>query len=694
VLAASARPARAEPPADADAAPSQPDEVIEIRGHAPTVGETDERAADRRRALAETAFVSRVALDDRAGEQVALPEVLAESVGVAVRSLGGLGGFATVSVRGAAPGHTQVVLDGVPLSRLGSATVDLGRLELAGFSTVELYRGGAPGHLGGAAGSTLHLVSQVGPPADGRRLRLAAGFGSFGARSLAARYLGGDDALGWLAAAAYGGARGDFPYFDDRGTNLTTADDRTATRRGAGHDAVEASARVRRAGRLALDGGARTSWRDQGVPGPGNAQASRASLGTVRQTVDGSARLASLAGGRLALGATAYGLIERQRFRDPAAEIGVGAQDRRTLTLAAGTTAGLDAALAPWQRAAATVELRGERYVEDDLAVGERAARGRRLGAALELADELGGARAVIRPSLRLEAVRTRPPPDRDDGTGPAAVAARDDRVVAPRLGARVALGHDVALKAGLARYVRLPTALELFGDRGVIVGNPGLGAERGWSGEVGAVAAPLARHGALDRIELEAVLFASRSSDTIALVPTAALVVAPQNLGGARVLGGELSAAGRLAGALTLLARYTAMHTRQVDTLPSYVGKELPHRPRHRLYARAELALAPRGRAATLWSDLELTAGNHLDPANLDQVPRRQLVGAGATLAAGAGLLVGVEVENLLDERIETIELDPPPRPDLARVPRAIADFYGYPLPGRAFYLTIRWET
>ena len=36
---------------------------------------------------------------------------------------------------------------------------------------------------------------------------------------------------------------------------------------------------------------------------------------------------------------------------------------------------------------------------------------------------------------------------------------------------------------------------------------------------------------------------------------------------------------------------------------------------------------------------------------------------------------------------------LDPFVFPDLSRVPRAVADFFGYPLPGRAFYLTLDWE-
>jgi iron complex outermembrane receptor protein len=148
-----------------------------------------------------------------------------------------------------------------------------------------------------------------------------------------------------------------------------------------------------------------------------------------------------------------------------------------------------------------------------------------------------------------------------------------------------------------------------------------------------------------------------------------------------------------RIARALTLTGNYTHMKTRQVDTMPSYEGKELPQRPRHQVFGRAELAHRLAGRLAAVWGDAALTSGNLLDPANLDRVPDRALFGAGIMLELGAGLSAALEGKNLADQRIEDIPLDPPPRPDLTSAPAAVADFFGYPLPGRAFYLTVQWE-
>src|SRR5690606_19032 len=101
----------------------------------------------------------------------------------------------SISVRGAAPGHTAISIDGVPLSTVAYAGKDLGLYELDSFSELELFRGGVPAEHGGAAlGGALNFITAVGPDAQGRRLRLSVGGGSSGARHLRARWR--DDALG------------------------------------------------------------------------------------------------------------------------------------------------------------------------------------------------------------------------------------------------------------------------------------------------------------------------------------------------------------------------------------------------------------------------------------------------------------------------------------------------------------------
>ncbi len=214
---------------------------------------TDDPAhADAARATDDPAFATVVHIDDHAGETTSIAEALARTAGVHVRSLGGLGGYSSISVRGHASGHTAVFVNGVPLSRVASVSADLGRFDLASFSSLELYRGGVPVSLGGAAlGGALVLHTAVGPAPDA--VRVSMGAGSFGARHLRARWLGGraDGSIGYHLSAGYTGAAGDFVYFDDNGTNLNPSDDEMVRRSNNGYDRVDAVARVRRVRRRA-----------------------------------------------------------------------------------------------------------------------------------------------------------------------------------------------------------------------------------------------------------------------------------------------------------------------------------------------------------------------------------------------------------------------------------------------------------
>jgi len=487
--------------------------------------------ADRERGLRESGFTTVVHVDQRAGETLPLAEALAETVGVHVRSLGGLGGFSSISVRGAPPGHTAVFIDGVPLARLGTAAADLGRFELSSFSTVELHRGAMPAALGGATqASALELTTRLGPPSDGHPLLLSAGGGSFGARHLRARWLGGDEASGFHLGAGYAGSEGDFVYFDDHGTNLNQSDDRYVARQNNGFDRADAVARagLRRGGWI-LSGGARGAWKRGGVPGPGHIQSTRASLTTWSQMVDGAAERTGESGGHaLTARGAVHALVEIERYRDLRDEIGIAAQNRRYLTVATGGRASLLAELTPTQATSAGVETELEVFTDTDpdlaaVDAGAGKAAGTR-GMRLDLAGILThtfrlvgptGERARIEPAVRLDVSRTRPGADPLDGDASGDLAPHTDVFATPRAALWLRATADLSLKASAGLYRRAPTAIELFGDRGLLAGNPGLRAETGESADLGLVLAPAAGAWIADRIYLEAAAFAARSRDT-----------------------------------------------------------------------------------------------------------------------------------------------------------------------------------
>jgi iron complex outermembrane receptor protein len=234
---------------------------------------------------------------------------------------------------------------------------------------------------------------------------------------------------------------------------------------------------------------------------------------------------------------------------------------------------------------------------------------------------------------------------------------------------------------------------IELFGDRGTILGSPELRPERGPSGDFGAVWAPAKALGEIDHILVESDVFATRAHDTIALVSTAGFVARALNVADSQTYGAELVASARFARTVSLTANYTRLITQQISPEVSFDGKALPRQPDHAIYARADIVQRAFDRRASVWIDGSWQSISYLDQANLQRVPARALVGTGARVELIAGVAIAVAVENLADVRVEHLPLDPPPRPDLTQMPTALADVAGFPLPGRSYYVSLDWS-
>jgi vitamin B12 transporter len=653
----------------------------------------DAQNRDRTRALGAAPFVTIVHGDDHPAT-TSVADALGASAGVQSRSLGGLGAYESISVRGTAPGHTSVLVDGVPLSRLAAVTTDLGRFTLDAFGEVELYRGAVPVELGGAGvGGALNLVTRMGRGARGERVRASMGAGSYGARHVRAHY-GDEHAGGMLLSsvnAGYQAATGDYSFFSDNGTLLNPSDDAYIDRRNNGFTQVDASGRLGTTTRSAI-GGLRTAYKKQGLPGTAQAPAFASSLATTNVIGDG--RFDAEVGDATArqLG---YVLVESQRLRDPNSEIGFGQQDRQYLTLSGGaqTTWSM---LVDRHRATVGLEVRGDRFRDKDGTGMRRTLRGHREGGALHAAVDIALdplASLLLTPSIRFDAVRTAASAI---GTGPMALVeppTRWDRVPSPRMSIRALLRDDLALKSSAGYYVRLPTLVELFGNRGTILGSPELFPERGLSTDAGVVWAPSTAKGQVDRILVEATVFGTRSRDTIAFVPSVGYVVRALNVANAQTYGGEITATARLAKRVAITANYTRLVTQQLTDDVNFANKSLPRQPGHALYARLDAQQSIVDRRAQLWLDASWQSTTYLDQANTSMIPGRVLAAAGIRVEVAAGVAASFTVENALDVRTQQVPLEPPPRPDLTSTSIALADIGGFPLPGRTLYLTLDWS-
>jgi len=611
-----------------------------------------------------TAAATTIELADRPQAHDTLGALVAELPGAQARSLGALGAYTMLSVRGTDAEHAVVLLGDSPLGALDLGAFDLSTVPLAALERVELYRGGTPLWLdAGVIGGVLRLVPRQAP---GTRASLELSAGSFGMRAadLTASTRPARGSPSWVASVGAAHSDGDFPFVHDP-TPLVPGDERELARENGqldqGHGLARLEARAF-GGRLdaLLFGYGRTG----GIAGPAiqPTTAARRSLARVlvatgwqREGVSGRQDRPWRVRGTASLG------HQRNRVADTLGEVGQvpRSTDDRTTSVDARVQGELG--LLDWLGIAALAGFRADEHTPTDALASIEVGRSTRHtgSAAFEarLHPRLGSMRLEVRASGRLEIARATLFETRaerageQEGTTRAAPTARLAAVIEPARG--------LALSASVTSASRLPTVTELFGDRSYLVGDTRLRPERSVGFEGGLVVR--GRRGLLGGFG-ELRFFALFVDDLIRYARTAQYQAVAQNIASARILGGELGGRAELGRHFVVAAAATLLDPVDVDR-----DALLPLRPRAQAQGRPELHLGTLGPLddAVIYGQVVYVGANFADPANLVVLDARWLIGAGISAElAGEGLRVAISVNDLLDTRGQ--------------------DILGFPLPGR----------
>ena len=587
-----------------------------------------------------------------------LDDVIAREAGVQRRRSGGFGSFASLTVRAASPAQTAVLLDGVRLNSAGNPVVDLSTLELLALDGVDIYRGVTPLQFGqGAIGGAVNLLTpRAGdePPST----RLGFGLASFGTVRAEAAHVGRHGRWDTVAALGATSADNDYPFVDGNGTPLNASDDRRVRRRNGEARRVGALLKLgtRHGERARSDLLVQAGTRHLGVPEWRNAADNEASFDT--DTLQLQASHSRDGVGPWDTRHTLFVHAQDDRFDDPDRDVGLVALS----TLARGRTLGLDSY---WTRPLgagtfdANLELRRETLDGFDRLVDASTVEARRRSALLgaRWSAYAADGRLVLSPTLRWQASDDRLEGGARRAGGAASRGARD---LLPAFGARLDLGETTTLHASLGRHVREPSFAELYVDRGLVRGNPGLVAERGLDADAGI---EWSSGGAL---ELAATVFASERDELIVTTFDARGIGHAINTGRARVLGLELGGRWTPAPAWRLDANATLQDARNLSPNAVLDGRQLPGEARLQLHAAVRYRPAPRW---LLRLEADASRGRYYDQANRRPAEDRVLANAGLEHVRGSWR-TAFSIDNLGDDNVE--------------------DFNGFPRPGRAFALQV----
>jgi iron complex outermembrane receptor protein len=622
-------------------------------------------------------FVAAVDLGGRRERAEDLSSVLSQMVGVKVKQYGGLGSFATVSVRGSSASQVNVYLDGIPMNDAYSGLTNLGDLPLGGVQRVEVYRGFTPPHLGsGAIGGAVNLVTT--DPDRWRTGRLLSAveasvmYGSFDtSRQLVSMWLQ-PWKLRLFAHAGHTRTLGNFPFLDDNGTPVNTGDDGYTDRANNDFEHYGAIGRAEadvpgfEVASLTID----TYFRDQGVAGLGSYQSSSARYTRNRRIGHVKLETKPFLSHALILSGTGFYSHTTEQFSDPLGTVGLSRTDTDNTIVSWG---GL--ARCRWFVPLVPLSLdvvydgRTDQFKPDDKILEREGPERWRRSQTIAVSGDL----YLLRQTLVLsgaqrwqrhvnefwdEAPYPWLPPS------PQGLKTAGGR--SPSAGFRWTPVGPLTVKGNVGRYYRLPTFLELFGNLGSITGNADLQPESGLNRDAGVIV-NLPRVGAVDRLFVEAVYLDNEIDNLILFFPNSQYTARPSNIGSARIRGWELSAAASIGARLQLSANYTRLVTEDTSDIPYYNGNQLAGRPQDDVLLVGAYRF---DRWKVTW-ETHYIGSNYLDRANMREVGARGL--HNLVLQAFLrvpGMTLSLEGRNLTDDRA--------------------ADVSGFPLPGRSFYATL----
>lgn len=616
-----------------------------------------------------TASVTEVETQQRPRSLDTLADALLEAPGTRILRTGAYGSPTTLSLRGSEADQVEVLFGDIPITSADGSAFDLSAIPLWALDRVEVYRGGAPTWLASSGmGGVLRLV-----PRSGRNAPAfwgAAGVGSFGLGHVRAGHAAALGDVSWLVAGGLTTSQGNFPYLADV-TLLDGSDDAVERRRqnawttqGTGFAHVRVSLGEGRLELFLLGRG-----RIGGVPGRA-AQPTTQALRTETQVITGIA-WTQTEGGRPEADAdwrvnlsVALGFRERT-LRDRLGEIGlvpVDADDNAIRTSLRMAGAGR---VLPWLELIAVAVWTHENLdPTDHLARIPNQGSSRDHGTAgveTRFFGRIADLRLELRPSVRLTLVESRLHDLRPDRL---ADPIRNSLLAAPtfRLGAAIEPVRGVTIAASAASATRVPNQVELFGDRGFLVGVSDLAPERAETVDLG-----IALRGRIDDLSGQAELrgFVTLASDLIRYRRNALFQAIPENVGSATLAGGELGVRGTLTPHFALTAAWTLLGT---WTEQGGAERRLPLRPWLTGYVRPEvraIGVGPVDRI-TLFADLVHVGEAFWDPANTSAIGARTRLGIGASIEVWeARLRADIAVRDVLDHRG--------------------SDLLGFPLPGRS---------
>ncbi len=618
-----------------------------------------------------TGFISVIQRADFEGKMENLADVLQNEAAVQVRQSGGLGSFSTISIRGSSSDQVMVFMDGVLLNDASGGGVDLSAISLSDVESIEIYRGVTPVNFDKASiGGVVNIKTLRAK--EGVNASVSAGYGSFDTKKASAFVNQKSGKWDYLVSAGYMGSHNDFKILNNNGTEWNPDDDRWETRNNAQFDQGNILGKFGYDFTDDLRIGVVNQWfsKDQGLPSWDNSPKTNASFNTQRNITTLSVIANNL--GPLALNTrTSIDYSHKNElYDDSRGQIGLGKQKTRYITDRYGGNFFVEW-MADWNIMSFMADFHQENYAPENL-LNDRPDPNQSsrdtLSFGLQDSLLLFEDALNITPAVRYTHIHDKLKSATTLWGAPLEGKETNESYWSPQIGLKYSPLDWFSFKGNLARYVREPSFFEMFGDRGFVIGNPNLQAEKGVNFDGGVEVNWLSRSPWFQRVSLSAAYFGSDVEDLITFVYDSRGIGKAENISRASIRGVESRLTVDFLKFFRFIGNATWQDPLNESDVKAFNGKVLPGRWQTSYLGRLEGSYA----GFKAFGECIRETGMYYDSANLLPAEDKTLINAGISWLFHS-FLFSVEGTNLGDRLYE--------------------DFNGYPMPGRAFYFTVGYR-
>lgn len=593
-----------------------------------------------------------------------LAEVVEKESSVQVRQSGGLGSFSDLSLRGASSSQVMVFMDGIPLNDSSGGGVDLSNISLSDVDSIEVYKGVTPINFGRASiGGALNIKTKRALK-EKLKADLLLGYGSFNSLKIAPFFSNKYGKFDYLLSTEYMSSKNNFTFLNDNGTKWNNNDDEYQKRNNAkfyhwntllnfAYD-ISNDTRLIFSEQLFLKNQHLPSWNNR--PDIDTSFYTLRNINALKLIVNDIANKSINSATRLDFS------YKKELYDDRNSGVGLGKQYDEYRTFSYGFNQFFEW-VTTYNVLSSVFDLHKEDYKSRDLLNLSTQDPSSRIYSSIAVEDKiiLFDNSFIINPALVFEHYS-------NNFKSSAKPREGENNYLNPRMGLKYSLLNSLVLKTNLAKYVREPSFFELFGDRGLFVGNDELTAEKGINFDIGIEFEEKLLVKNIDKVCFAVSYFRTDVKDVISYVYNARGVGKAMNISNSIINGMEFLLGLDFFKLLALSSSYTRQSPINRSLIQAFDGKVLPGRFRHSAMMRLE---NNRG-FLRLYYEFMYSSGLYYDTANLLPADIKREHNAGLTILPG-NFIISFEVKNIGNHNYQ--------------------DYNGYPQPGRSYWLTAKYS-